>query len=452
MPLTLVLGLGKSGIASARHALAADDDLVIYAGAASDATRTAAREFEQAGVEVIFDAEDVEGHFDTCIVSPGIPESGSFYGSAKKASDEIISEPEYAWRISPQAWIAVTGTNGKTTTTSLTAHLLNCCGKPAHACGNIGATCVEAVTNRGDGETLVAEMSSYQLASTVDFAPQVAILLNITPDHIAWHGSFDAYARAKFKVFANMSADSTAVITDAVLEAYPELHALLDEHGVKLVSVGSEREASCAFADADGTLVIKDGQGRCIELAQADELAIKGAHNVENALCSASAAFACGCEPACIREGLVSFKPLEHRLEPCGAIDGVDFFNDSKATNVDATLKALTAFPDRKVVLLLGGRDKGTELDELVTACARTCSAIVAYGEAGQRFYDAFAASPIARYLEPGMAEALDRACDIAQSGEAIVLSPACASFDEFDSFEHRGQVFKECIALRMRA
>ena len=452
MRSVLVLGLGKSGVAAARHALDAGDELVIYAGVSNENTKFAAREFEQSGVPVIFDVEEVECRCDTCIVSPGISERGAFYASAGKASGEIISEPEYAWRMSPQAWVAVTGTNGKTTTTSLTTHLLNACDKPAHACGNIGATCVEAVEHRRAGETLVAELSSYQLASTVDFAPQVAILLNITPDHISWHGSFDAYARAKFKAFANMPAGSTAVITDAVLEAYPELHVLLDERGVKLVSVGSEHEASCAFEDADGTLVIKDGEGRCIELAQTIELAIRGAHNVENALCAASAAFACGCEPACIREGLLSFKPLEHRLEPCGRIDDIDFFNDSKATNVDATLKALTAFPNRKVVLLLGGRDKGTALDELVAACTGTCSAIIAYGEAGQRFYDAFAASPVACHLEPGMAGAFERACAIAKPGEAVVLSPACASFDEFDSFEHRGEVFKEYVAQGMRA
>ena len=452
MRSVLILGLGKSGVAAARHGLAAGDELAIYAGVANENTKAAAREFEEAGVPVVFDVEDIDGHFDTCVVSPGIPQSGAFYAGAKQASDEIISEPEYAWRMSPQGWVAVTGTNGKTTTTSLVTHLLNCCGKPAHACGNIGATCVEAVEQRGDGEMLVAEMSSYQLASTVGFAPRVAILLNITPDHISWHGGFDAYAQAKFKMFANMPAASTAVVTDAVLDAYPELRAFLDERGVKLVSVGAERAASCAFEDAHGTLVIKDGKGRCTELAQACELGIQGAHNVENALCAVSAALACECEPACIREGLMSFRPLEHRLEPCGCIDGVDFFNDSKATNVDATLKALTAFPGRKVVLLLGGRDKGTALDELVAACAKTCRAVVAYGEAGERFYGAFAASPVECHLEAGMKQALERACEIARSGDAVVLSPACASFDEFDSFEHRGEVFKECVGLRMRA
>lgn len=448
----LVLGLGKSGVAAARHALRAGDELTIYAGASSEATKAAAHEFEQAGVPVIFDTEEIEGHFDLCVISPGIPQSGSFYARAKDASDELISEPEYAWRLSPRSWVAITGTNGKTTTTSLTAHLLTSCGKPAYPCGNIGDTCIGAVDHRGKDEILVAELSSYQLASTVDFAPQVAVLLNITPDHISWHGGFDAYAQAKFKVFSNMRAGTTAVVSASVLEAYPALCTLLDDQNVRLVCVGAELARDCAFEDEQGMLVYVNEHGEHLDIARASELAIQGTHNVENALCAASAAFACGCDAACICEGLMSFEPLEHRLEPCGSIDGVDFFNDSKATNVDATLKALTAFGGRKIVLLLGGRDKGTELDELVTACADVCSAVVAYGEAGQRFHDAFMGSGVACHLEAGMEQALDRACTIVQPGDAIVLSPACASFDEFDSFEQRGSVFKQLVAQRMRA
>lgn len=451
MTSMLVLGLGKSGIATARHGLESGDAIVIYGGASTEATREAAREFEEAGVTVIFDNEDVQGSYELCVVSPGISEKGSFYASAARASKEIITEPEYAFRLSPSHWIAVTGTNGKTTTTSLVTHLLNGCGMKAQSCGNIGDTCIQAVLNRRDGETLVAEMSSYQLASTKSFAPKVAVLLNITPDHLAWHGSFEEYAQAKFKVFANMGEGDTAVIGAQVIADYPELPSMLEAKGVRLVNVGSRADRDCAYLDGD-TLVLMNGEGQRIELVAADELQIQGEHNIENALCASAAAVAYGCAVPCVREGLKSFSPLEHRLEPCGEINGVACFNDSKATNVDATLKALTAFPPRSVVLLLGGRDKGTDLRDLVEACEETCSAIVAYGEAGERFFDAFDGAQVERFLEPGMIIAFHKALDIAKPGQSIVLSPACASFDEFSSFEHRGGVFKACVEEEMKA
>lgn len=442
----LVLGLGKSGIASARRLLEQGDDFVIYAGASSSANATAAHEFIDAGVRVFFDTEEVQGTYDTCIVSPGIPQTGSFYASAQEHSTEIITEPEFAWRLSPEGWAAVTGTNGKTTTTSLLAHVLNACGKPAQACGNIGDTCLAAVMDRKPDEILVAELSSYQLASTVRFAPQVAVLLNITPDHISWHGSFEAYGQAKFKVFENMGKGSTAVIAQEVLNAYPDLIELIEKRGIRLVHVGVELGANCAFMDESGVLTFKDEDGRRFELVNENELSIKGSHNVENALCAASAALAIGCDVEKLREGLASFNPLEHRLEPCGNVEGVSFFNDSKATNVDATLKALTAFPDGGVILLLGGRDKNTSLDELVAACEKSCSAIIAYGEAGQRFFEAFEGSSVDSHLADHLEDALACAFEIAHDGESVVLSPACASFDEFDSFEHRGTVFKEMV------
>ncbi len=448
----LILGLGKSGKAAACHALARKDDVTIYAGKSNDAAYACAAQFEKEGATVFFDTEDVQGSFDICIVSPGIPQTGSFYQSALQASNELMSEPEYAWRYSPENWIAVTGTNGKTTTTSLIAHLLNACGHAAQSCGNIGRTCLEAAESRSADETLVAEMSSFQLASTCRFAPCVGVLLNITPDHIAWHGGFNAYAQAKFKVFDNMGAGTSAVITDEVLAAYPELSDRLTAQGVSLVHVGKRFDHSCAFVNDDNVLVYIGDDGAPVELVAAHDLKIKGSHNIENSLAAAAAVLAYGCKPECVCAGLKSFEPLEHRIEPCGTVAGIEFFNDSKATNVDATLKALTAFPATRIVLLLGGRDKGTALEELVSACQGVCAAIVAYGEAGQRFYDAFADSGILHDLQPGMRQAFERAREIAQPGQAIVLSPACASFDEFDSFEQRGEVFKEYVVQAAKA
>lgn len=446
MQTTLILGLGKSGQAAAWHALKDGDEVTIYVGARNAANETAAAQFADENVNIVFDSEDVEGSYDLCVVSPGIPQTGDFYKSAASAARQIISEPEYAWRISPRDWIAVTGTNGKTTTTSLITHLINTCGKNAVACGNIGDTTLSAVEARTDSQVLVAEMSSFQLASTVDFAPRVAVLLNITPDHIAWHGSFVEYALSKFKVFENMDDGGVAVITREIEAGYPEQIAKLEQRGVAVLRACVQSEANCAFVDADNVLCIVDALGIKHELIATSELNIKGSHNIENALASAAACYALGCDIADIVSGLKSFMPLEHRIEPCGTVADVDFFNDSKATNVDATLKALTAFSDRTIVLLLGGRDKGTDLRELVGACTGVVSAVVAYGEAGQRFFDAFEPSSISVFREDGMRKAFERACELARPGQAIVLSPACASFDEFDSFEQRGSVFKEYV------
>lgn len=188
-----------------------------------------------------------------------------------------------------------------------------------------------------------------------------------------------------------------------------------------------------------------------IELVAASSLHIKGEHNAGNALAAASAALAAGVAPEHVRRGLRSFQPLEHRLEPCGDIAGVSFFNDSKATNVDATLKALSAFPAKTAVFLLGGHDKGTDLDELVREASQTCSGVVCFGAAGERFAEAFASAKadIACVRAAHMEDALDVALSMAEPGQSIVLSPACASFDEFDSFEHRGRVFKQLVDFR---
>ena len=441
-----ILGVGKSGVAAARHALAHGEHVTIYAGMGTEATHAAAAEFEQAGVPVFFDTEDVKGRYDLCVVCPGIPQTSAFYKSAQAASDMLMSEPEYAWRVSSENWVAITGTNGKTTTTSLVTHILNECGMVASACGNIGDTAMEAVENRRDGEVLVAEMSSFQIASTKRFCPQVAVLLNITPDHLSWHGGFGEYSRAKYKLFDQMGPGQTAVIADGVPDARSFV-ADLRQRGLRVVTVGERRQQDCAYLDGQRQLCVRHGQGEPTVLLQADDLQIKGSHNVENALAAAVVALELGCDAAQVAAALKSFAPLEHRIEPCGTVGGVEFFNDSKGTNVDATLKALTAFPQRKVVLMLGGRDKGTDLTELVAACQGVCSAIVAYGEGGPRFYEAFADAHVRRGAAPDLRTAFDLACSMAQPGEAVLLSPACASFDEFKSFEERGRTFKGYVA-----
>lgn len=445
MSSVLVLGLGRAGMAAARHAATHGDDVCVYAGVSSDSARVSASELEELGARVVFDSEDVEGTYDLCVASPGISQNSAFYRCGAAHATELIGECEYAYRLSPHDWLAITGTNGKTTTTALTAHLLSGAGLTAFPCGNIGDAATGAVDARKPGEALVVEMSSYALASTSRFNPVCAVLLNITPDHLAWHGSLEAYSAAKLKVFANMGEGQTAVVCDEVPDS-TALAGKLRAQGMRVITVGSDKGADCAFENAQGMLCLSTG-GATHELCASSELLIKGKHNVMNALAAASAAVAYGADYDKVGAALTTFSPLEHRIEPCGVVDGVAYYNDSKATNVDATLVALKAFPHNPVIVLFGGRDKGTDLSPLVQACAESnVKTVITYGEAGERFHKAFEGAPVELESADGMRDAFAKAHGLAQEGDVVLLSPACASFDEFSSFNHRGEVFKGLV------
>lgn len=465
----LVLGLGKSGKATASYCLGLLDSrvssLTIAAGEKNDAALEFAATCESRGARVFFDSFTFEKHYDVCIASPGISQFSRFYENAAAASDEVISEVEFAWRESPadSRWIAVTGTNGKTTTTSLIAHILECAGYRAAAVGNIGYACIEAVASHA-ADSYVCEASSFQLASCRKFAPDVAVLLNITPDHLYWHMTFEAYADAKKRIYANLSQNHGTLVIDAVCDVTRAcVKSFKDDPSRDFdyvpvgcaAGIGSSMKEACgsenAAFSANGMLHVDLGE-KGIDLVDESELKIKGEHNVANALAASAAALAFGVMPADVREGLCTFEPLEHRLEPCGEISGVKFVNDSKATNVDATLKALSAFTPRTAIFLLGGNDKGTDLSELVAACDASCKAVVCFGAAGERFYEAFEGASVKRALVSHMEDALDEAIAMASPGDEVVLSPACSSFDEFESFEHRGKVFKQLVAFRATA
>ncbi len=478
----LVLGLGKSGHDVVEYlqgkAASRVDSLAVFGGAQTPDVDGFAQGLSAAGAHIAFGddavaklAEAAGGHFDLCIASPGISEFSEVYQAARAVSEEVVSEVEFAWResASESRWIAITGTNGKTTVTALTAELLREAGFKASAVGNIGDTCIAAVSE-GQTDVYVAEVSSYQLASTKRFAPQVAVLLNITPDHLHWHRTLENYRDAKFKLLANLeSVDSSLAVLDStndvVRAKVRELAEEGSQRGFDYIPMGTADgimgdmrkrcgSRSAAFVSEDGSLVV------CLNgcehvLVNEDDLLIKGRHNAANALAAAAAALGLGADDDAVRRGLVSFSPLEHRIEPCGSVGGVACYNDSKATNVDATLKALEAFPRTRPLVLLGGDDKGTDLAPLVAAAHAHTRAVVCFGDARERFLAAFddasASAPAdfkllsADHLE----DALDVALAEATSGEVVLLSPACASFDEFNSFEHRGEMFKAMVSKR---
>ena len=449
----LVLGQGSTGLDvaawGADHLADRVSSVTVYGGARSSATE-ATRALEGRGVSFVYGTEDVRGSFDVCVASPGISEFSDFFKDARAVSSQIMGEPEFAWRLSPERWCAITGTNGKTTTTALVNHLLHASGMDSVAVGNIGEPPIHEVDSRRPGEWFAAELSSYQIPTTSELHPRVAALLNITPDHLAWHRSHENYALAKIKLFQNMDAGDLIVI-DAEDEGIAEFADRIYTPGRRIcrVALADAGGDDAAFV-RDGVLTVRLAGGES-GLVGVDELHIAGHHNVINALTASACALACGADADGVRRGLAGFQPLEHRIEPCGEVDGVRYVNDSKATNTDAVEKALTAFPGDRVILLLGGHDKGTPLEAFMEKVAESASVVVCFGEARERFRAALEEAPGASGIDIAEAEDLRDAVDVARSmaarGDVVLLSPACSSFDEFSGYEERGRAFKSYVA-----
>lgn len=446
----LILGLGSSGTAAARYCVGLPEgeatSVTAYDAADTPILRQRAAALEELGVTVVLGGSAITGHYDLCIASPGIPPHADIMIAARTASSRMVSEIEFAYSRSSCPWVAVTGTNGKTTTTALLSHLLNSAGMPSRPVGNYGPPAIEAVEDAQEGEVLVAEVSSFQLALTETFHPRAAVLLNITPDHLDWHGSFGAYASDKAKVFANLTDDDVAIIDVDDAGSAPYADAA-EAQGINVVRVSKSTEPGgrAAFV-VGGELCLSTPDGP-IALVAADELLIRGPHNVSNALAAASAAHMLGVSTSDLRWGLRSFEPIEHRLEPAGEACGAEWFNDSKATNPDAVFKAIASFEGSDVIVLLGGRNKGNDFRPLAQAVSETCRGAVLFGEARAELKQAFDGLSIEIRQATGLEGAVRVACELATPGSAVVLSPACASFDEFSNYEERGRAFKRLVS-----
>ena len=467
----LVLGLGRTGEAAARYLaprIGGRVGSVTVLGGAASGPGAAATALEALGCRVVLGADDVEGSFDLAVASPGIPPASPLFQAGLARARELVGEPELAFRESPERWLAITGTNGKTTSTSLATHLLRQAGLPAEAVGNIGVPPCARIDARPEGGWLVAELSSFQLATTRELAPRAAALLNVTPDHLEWHGSMGAYAAAKERVFANLGPDDLAVVVEGD-DWCRAVAGRLCARGTRVCAVRTDGEPEgpdAAFVRA-GALVVRL-RGTEHELVGVGDLRILGAHNQLNALVASALALEAGAADGAVREGLASFAPIEHRVEPCGTAAGVRYVNDSKATNTDAVEKALVAFEPGRVVVMLGGHDKGTDLGSLARAVAGRCRVAVCYGEAGERLARAVeeaarelgapcevvrvggatqAPAPGEEPAAPVFAAAFEAARAAARPGDAVLLSPACSSFDEFHNMGERGRRFKALVA-----
>ncbi|MCX8006903.1 MAG: UDP-N-acetylmuramoyl-L-alanine--D-glutamate ligase [Coriobacteriia bacterium] len=445
-----VLGLGRSGEAVCRFLAARLEAggvrrVVAYDSADSPELRARAQDLASSGVECVLGAESIDRAAEVAVVSPGIRPDSPLMRSALERCGEVMGEIELAFRASRSPWVAVTGTNGKTTTTALIGHLLDAAAVPCEVVGNIGRPAISVVGDMGPAAVVVAEVSSFQLRLTDRFHPRVSVLLNITPDHIDYHGSFEAYAADKARIFARQGPGDTAVIDvdDAGSAPYADT---VEAAGATVVRVSRKGPVAGGAYLAGDELIVETDAGP-VRVASREDLQIRGDHNVSNALAAAAAALAAGADAGSVREGLRTFVPLAHRLEPVAVVDGVEYFNDSKATNPDSVVKALTAFEDRPVVLLLGGRNKGSSFEHVAAAATRQARAVVVFGEAAAEIAEAFperAGCPV--LFAEGLRDAVARASSVAEAGDAVLLSPGCASFDEFTGYEQRGEVFRELV------
>lgn len=445
-----ILGLARSGRAAAQ--LARARGLRVYATDSGDdpTLQTAAEEIRRAGGEVLLGSHDVVRlqSCDLLVVSPGIPPDAPVLTDQRLQRIPRLSELEFAfgWLRSPV--IAVTGTNGKTTTTALTAHLLASGGLSAVAAGNIGLALSEVALQEPPPRWVVAETSSFQLADVDRFAPRVGVVTNLTPDHLDRYPSAAAYYADKAKLFRRASADSVWVLNGED----PNVRALLgDAPGHRYyfrvrtpLAPGEEG----GYVDQGRHLVLRmDGQDHA--LLHTAELKLLGRHNQANSLAAAVAATVAGVDPDLLAVGLRSFTPLEHRLQPVVEVDGVQWINDSKATNVAATMVAVESM-QRPTILLLGGRHKGEPYTALLPALRGQVRMVVAYGEARDCIAHDLADQIPVINVSGDLAAVVGSARSLARPGDAVLLSPACSSFDMFRNYEERGRLFEQ-LAKRSR-
>ena len=382
---------------------------------------------------------------DLIITSPGVPPRTPAIQKASALGREVICDIELVFREIKTPIIAITGTNGKSTTTALTSFILQESGMRAPACGNIGVPIFSQLEGEEESDLLVVELSSYQLYYTSTFRPFIAAWINLTPDHLDWHGTLDAYIAAKKRILANQTADDYAV-----LNFDDPLVATLEAHSAVMPNSSTSQLPNFANAafERDGAIYLR-WKGVESRVCALDELQIIGRHNIENALAAVSIAAICGLSADVIGQYLKAFRALEHRLEFVATKNGVDFYNDSKATNTDSAIKALEAFADKKVVLIAGGKDKGTPLGDFVLAVRKHASAVILIGEAKNRFEQALRDGGVENIYQAHSMEEAARMGEKLNIGP-VLLSPACASFDMFKDFEDRGRVFKDIVCTRL--
>jgi UDP-N-acetylmuramoylalanine--D-glutamate ligase len=437
----LVVGLGKSGVASALF--------LKERGAVVTVSDTKPPDQLEEEIPVLLDhgiTVETGGHGertfrgqDLIVVSPGVPYNAPPLVQARLQGEPVIGEIELAAENLAGSIIAITGSNGKTTTTTLVGEILAAAGVTTLVGGNIGTPAISLVQRATVETVTVLEVSSFQLETIRTFRPKVAVILNITPDHLDRHRTFDAYVNAKARIFENQQGSDFAVLN----EDDETCLKLADLVKAPLFWFSRKKEVGQgAFVD-EGRVLFRDAHGQA-EVMLVSEIPLKGAHNVENVLAAVCTAALMGCRPDQIRKAVANFKAVEHRIEYVATINGVEYYNDSKATNVDATIKALESFP-KNIHLILGGKDKGSPYTVLRDLLRERVKRVYTIGAAAAKIEAEIQGATEVVHAET-LENAIRRAHAVAQPEDVVLLAPACASFDQFKSYEHRGRLFKDVV------
>jgi UDP-N-acetylmuramoylalanine--D-glutamate ligase len=438
-----IIGLGASGAAAARLALAKGGEVYVSDWKAGPAVAARAAELGAMGARVDLGSHDLErvARADTVVVSPGIPPDALVLQALRERGVGWVSEPEFAFRFLHGPLMAVTGTNGKTTTAALAAHLLRESGMKVGLGGNTGAAFGPPASDLAliepPPDWFVVEVSSFQLADVAAFRPHMGVVTNLAPDHLDRYPSVEAYYADKARLFLNATPSSTWILNGDE----PEVEALAGTAPGRRFRFSLTGDPGTQAFVRDGVLGLDLGDGEAEPLLPVEGLPLLGLHNVANALAAALAARLAGAPADALSRGLASFRPLPHRLEPVGEAHGLRWVNDSKATNVAATVGALQSLSG-PLVLLLGGKDKGEELAPLRLAIHPGVRGVVLYGEARRRLAEALGEAVPARVVEGPFDEAVAAARELAKPGDTLLLSPACSSFDMFENYEARGRRF----------
>src|SRR5579862_495174 len=439
----LVVGLGKSGLAAALFLRRRGAQVTVSDVRSAEALAKDIPALLEEGIMV-----ETGGHGlltfrrqDLIVVSPGVPLETPELAQVRSFGLPVIGELELAARFLKGKTLAITGSNGKTTTTSLVGEILTAAGMPTLVGGNIGVPVVALIDESTDETWSVLEVSSFQLESTEQFHPSIAVILNITPDHLDRHGSFENYALAKERIFAEQDENDFCVLNaDNVRTAAAAKRTKAQVYWFSLEhTVGKG-----AWVDG-GSIQFRTSPDAAIEAVMPlSEIPLKGEHNVENVLAAVCAARLAGASAEAVRKAVAEFKAVEHRLEYVATLNGVEIYNDSKATNVDATSKAIAAFPGN-IHLILGGKDKNSDYTELSELLRSRVKAVYTIGSAAAKIE-----SQLRGVVTIHSCETLDKAVSAiaaaAHPGDVVLLAPACSSFDQFESYEHRGRVFKQLV------